>query len=60
MPAGQKEIVMTIINETLAVSTQRRCEMVDITRQAIYFCEFDGPGNRKVAVQVRGSQGIAT
>ena len=136
---------MTIINETLAVSTRRRCEMVDITRQvadivaasgisdgevvvycphttaaitinenadpdvvhdilltldkllpqaragyrhaegnsdahvksslvgcsetilvqggrpalgtwqAIFFCEFDGPRNRKVAVQVRGS-----
>ena len=136
---------MTIINETLAVSTRRRCEMMDITRQvadivaasgisdgevviycphttaaitinenadpdvvhdilmtlnellpqaragyrhgegnsdahvkssllgvsetvliqghrpmlgtwqAIFFCEFDGPRNRKVAVQVRGS-----
>jgi secondary thiamine-phosphate synthase enzyme len=41
---------MTIINETLAVSTRRRCEMVDITRQVADIVAASGISNGEVVV----------
>ena len=41
---------MTIINETLAVSTRRRCEMVDITRQVADIVAASGISDGEVVV----------
>ncbi|MCD6394435.1 MAG: YjbQ family protein [Planctomycetes bacterium] len=41
---------MTIINETLAVSTRRRCEMVDITRKVADIVVASGISDGEVVV----------